>query len=167
MAIDAVLRESSFTENKTIMVKGIGIALNRFTVAGAIAATVATVGLSISAVQSQSPSTVRIDGSSTVFPITEAVAEEFQKAQGGRTRVTVGVSGTGGGFKKFCNGEIDISNASRPIRTSEINACRAKGIRYIELPVAFDALTVVVNPQNNWASSLKVSELKKMWEPDA
>ncbi|MDX2099979.1 MAG: PstS family phosphate ABC transporter substrate-binding protein, partial [Leptolyngbyaceae cyanobacterium bins.59] len=83
------------------------------------------------------------------------------------TRVTVGVSGTGGGFKKFCNGEIDISNASRPIKSSEISACKAKGIRYIELPVAFDALTVVVNPQNNWVSSLKVSELKKMWEPDA
>jgi phosphate transport system substrate-binding protein len=111
--------------------------------------------------------TVRIDGSSTVFPITEAVAEEFQIQKRGKVRVTVGISGTGGGFKKFCRGEIDISNASRPILTAEMEACRAAGIRYYELPVAYDALTVVVNPANNWITQLTIGELKKMWEPAA
>jgi phosphate transport system substrate-binding protein len=110
---------------------------------------------------------VKIDGSSTVFPITEAVAEEFQIAKRGKIRVTVGISGTGGGFKKFCRGEIDISDASRPIKQSEIDSCRKAGIDFVELPVAFDALTVVINPQNNWASTMTVTDLKKMWEPSA
>jgi phosphate transport system substrate-binding protein len=127
----------------------------------------ATLGVSINAVHSQSVSTIKIDGSSTVFPITEAVAEEFQKAQRGRVRVTVGVSGTGGGFKKFCRGETDISNASRPILQKEIDECKAAGVRYVELPVAYDALTVVVHPQNTWAKNLTVAELKKVWEPGA
>ena len=109
---------------------------------------------------------VQIDGSSTVYPITEAVAEEFQKANKG-VKVTVGISGTGGGFKKFCRGEIDISDASRPILKKEMDACRAAGIKYIELPVAFDALTVVVNKNNTWLNSITVDELKKMWEPAA
>ena len=90
---------------------------------------------------------VKIDGSSTVFPITEAVAEEFQKAKKGAVKVTVGISGTGGGFKKFCRGETDISNASRPILKKEMEDCKKAGIEYIELPVAFDALTVVINPE--------------------
>ncbi|MCX7946433.1 MAG: PstS family phosphate ABC transporter substrate-binding protein [Hydrogenophilus sp.] len=110
---------------------------------------------------------IRIDGSSTVFPVTEAVAEEFQKAKRGEIKVTVGISGTGGGFKKFCRGETDISNASRPILEAEMKACAEGGIKYIELPVAFDALTVVVNPKNDWANEMTVAELKKMWEPDA
>jgi phosphate transport system substrate-binding protein len=109
---------------------------------------------------------IKIDGSSTVFPIAEAVAEEFQRA-GNRVRVTVGLSGTGGGFKKLCRGEIDIANASRPILTAEMDKCRAAGIRYIELPVAFDAITVVVNPKNDWVTSLSIDDLKKMWEPAA
>ena len=92
---------------------------------------------------------VKVDGSSTVFPVTEAVAEEFQKAKKGAVKVTVGISGTGGGFKKFCRGETDISNASRPILKQEMADCKAAGIEYFELPVAFDALTVVVNPKNN------------------
>jgi len=108
---------------------------------------------------------ITIDGSSSVFPVMEAVAEEFQKASKGQTRVTVGISGTGGGFKKFCRGESDISDASRPILESEMKACRDAGIRYIELPVAFDALTVAVSPQNDWAKTMTVAELKKMWEP--
>ena len=108
-----------------------------------------------------------VDGSSSVFPVTEAVAEEFQKATKGQTRVTVGISGTGGGFKKFCRGESDISNASRPILESEMKACRESNVRYIELPVAFDALTVAVSPQNDWAKSMTVAELKKLWEPSA
>ncbi len=110
---------------------------------------------------------VKIDGSSTVFPVTEAVAEDFQKAQRGKIRVTVGISGTGGGFKKFCRGETDISNASRPILKKEMEDCKAAGIEYIELPVAFDALTVVVHPKNAFIKQLTVAELKKMWEPGA
>jgi phosphate transport system substrate-binding protein len=110
---------------------------------------------------------IKIDGSSTVFPISEAYAEEFQIQKRGKVRVTVGVSGTGGGFKKFCRGETDISNASRPITAEEMELCRKSGIKYIELPVAFDALTVVVNPQNTWAKTLTVADLKKIWEPGA
>jgi len=109
---------------------------------------------------------IKIDGSSTVYPITEAVSEEFQKANPG-VKVVVGVSGTGGGFKKFCNGEIDISNASRPISKAEMDSCARNGIEYIELPVAYDALSVVVNPQNDWAACMTVAELKKIWEPEA
>jgi phosphate transport system substrate-binding protein len=111
--------------------------------------------------------TVKIDGSSTVFPITEAMAEDFQKAKKGKIRVTVGISGTGGGFKKFCRGETDISDASRPILKKEMDDCRAAGVQYIELPVAYDALTVVIHPDNKWAQTLTLAELKKMWEPAA
>jgi len=110
---------------------------------------------------------VQIDGSSTVFPVTEAVAEEFQKVKKGKIKVTVGISGTGGGFKKFCRGETDISDASRPILKQEMEACKGAGVEYIELPVAFDALTVIVNPKNNWSPSMTVAELKKIWEPSA
>ncbi len=110
---------------------------------------------------------IKIDGSSTVYPITEAVAEEFQKSKGGAVKVTVGISGTGGGFKKFCRGETDISNASRPISIKEMNACKEAGIKYVELPVAFDALTVVVHPKNDWVKAMTVAELKKIWEPAA
>ena len=108
-----------------------------------------------------------IDGSSTVFPIAEAVAEEFQLDQRSRVRVTVGLSGTGGGFKKLCRGDADISNASRPILKEEIDTCRSAGIGFIELPIAFDAITVVVHPQNNWVKTLTVPDLKKIWEPAA
>ncbi len=110
---------------------------------------------------------VRIDGSSTVYPITEAVAEEFQKAKKGAVKVTVGISGTGGGFKKFCRGETDIADASRPILKKEMDGCKEKGIEYIELPVAYDGLAVMVNPKNTWIKSLTVADLKKMWEPAA
>jgi phosphate transport system substrate-binding protein len=110
---------------------------------------------------------IKMDGSSTVFPVAEAFAEEFQIAKRGKTRVTVGLSGTGGGFKKFCRGETDMSNASRPILKEEMAACRTAGIKYLEIPVAFDALTVVVNPQNTWVKTLTVADLKKMWEPAA
>ncbi len=104
---------------------------------------------------------IKIDGSSTVYPITEAVAEEFQKET--KIKVTVGESGTGGGFKKFCRGETDISDASRPILKKEIDACKEAGIQYIELPIAYDGLTVVVNSKNDWVKSLTVEELKKIW----
>jgi phosphate transport system substrate-binding protein len=110
---------------------------------------------------------VKVDGSSTVFPITEAVAEDFQKAKKQQVKVTVGISGTGGGFKKFCRGETDVSDASRPISAKEMKECAEAGIKYVELPVAFDALTVVINPKNTWIREFKVEELKKMWEPAA
>jgi len=112
---------------------------------------------------------IKIDGSSTVFPVSEAFAEEFQISKRGKVRVTVGMSGTGGGFKKFCRGETDMSNASRPISTEEMEACRKAGIKYIELPVAFDALTVVINPNNDWVkgNAMTVADLRKMWEPAA
>lgn len=109
---------------------------------------------------------VQVDGSSTVFPVTEAMAEEFQKANKD-IKVTVGISGTGGGFKKFCRGEIDIADASRPITAAEQKACKEAGIEYIELPVALDALTVIVHPSNSWAGEMTVAELKKIWEPEA
>ncbi|NJM58085.1 MAG: PstS family phosphate ABC transporter substrate-binding protein [Synechococcales cyanobacterium RU_4_20] len=114
----------------------------------------------------QSSKIVKIDGSSTVFPITERVAEGFQKANKA-VKVTVGVSGTGGGFKKFCAGETDVANASRPIKDSEKKLCAEKGIKYVELAVALDALTVVVNKKNTAVSNLTTAELKKMWAPEA
>jgi phosphate transport system substrate-binding protein len=134
---------------------------------GTLASVAATVTLTVSSVQSQGVPTVKIDGSSTVYPITEAVAEDFQKAKKGAARVTVGVSGTGGGFKKFCAGDTDISNASRPIKASEREQCKKAGINFIELPVAYDAIAVVVNKNNTWAKNLTTAELKKIWEPGA
>ena len=122
--------------------------------------------LAAGAVLAQS-NVVKIDGSSTVYPITEAVAEEFQKSKKNAIKVTVGISGTGGGFKKFCRGETDISDASRPILKKEMEACAAAGIKYFELPVAFDALTIVINPKNTFLKQITVAELKKMWEPAA
>ena len=110
---------------------------------------------------------IKIDGSSTVFPVAEAVAEEFQLSEKGAARVTVGLSGTGGGFKKLCRGDTDIANASRPILTEEMEACREAGVQYMELPVAFDAITVVVNPKNTWVKSISIADLKKIWEPAA
>jgi phosphate transport system substrate-binding protein len=115
----------------------------------------------------QAAALVKIDGSSTVFPITEAVAEDFQKAKRGAVNVTVGISGTGGGFKKFCRAQTDIVNASRPILKKEMDECKAAGVQYVEMPVAFDALTVVVNPKNDWSKTITVEELKKIWEPAA
>jgi phosphate transport system substrate-binding protein len=109
--------------------------------------------------------TVKVDGSSTVFPITEAVAEEFGMLKEHRKiRVTVGVSGTGGGFKKFLAGETDINDASRPIKQSEIDKARKNGVQYIELPVAYDGLSVVINKKNTWVDYLTVAELHKIWK---
>ncbi len=109
---------------------------------------------------------IMVDGSSTVYPITEAVAEEFQSSNQG-VRVTVGISGTGGGFKKFCAGETDINDASRPIKQEELDRCSKKGIEFIELPVAFDGISVVVNPENTWVECLTVEELKRIWAPES
>ena len=127
-------------------------------------ALIALVGLLPKASKAQ---LIQIDGSSTVFPITEAVSEEFQKAKKGAVKVTVGIAGTGGGFKKFCRGETDISDASRPILKAEMETCKQSGVQYVELPIAYDALTVIVNPKNDWVKSLAVPDLKKMWEPGA
>jgi phosphate transport system substrate-binding protein len=109
---------------------------------------------------------IRVDGSSTVFPISEAIAEEFKKANP-KVDVSVGISGTGGGFQKFCRGETDISDASRPIRATEMDTCQKAGIEFIELPVAYDGLAIAVNPKNTWATSITTAELKKLWEPAA
>ncbi len=127
-------------------------------VAGAFGATPAT---------ARAEAFIKVDGSSTVFPITEAVAEEFQKYKKNTVKVTVGISGTGGGFKKFCRGETDIADASRPILMKEMDDCKKAGVEYYELPVAYDALTVMVNPKNDWVKSMTVAELKKIWEPAA
>jgi phosphate transport system substrate-binding protein len=108
---------------------------------------------------------LKLDGSSTVFPINQAVAEEYGAKHGGN--VTIGVSGTGGGFKKFCRGEISITGASRPIKESERSQCKSAGIEYIELPVAYDGLAVVVHPENDWVDHITVEELKRMFEPEA
>ncbi|MGB5459141.1 MAG: PstS family phosphate ABC transporter substrate-binding protein [Eudoraea sp.] len=110
--------------------------------------------------------TIKVDGSSTVFPITEAVAEEFRAVEP-QVKVTIGVSGTGGGFKKFSRGETNLSNASRPIKDKEKAACAENNIKYLELEVAYDGLAVLVNPQNNWVDSFTIEELKKIWEPAA
>ncbi|HUF23303.1 MAG TPA: PstS family phosphate ABC transporter substrate-binding protein [Vicinamibacterales bacterium] len=142
----------------------------------ALAATIAIMTLSFAGAcrgggdpQSQggaAPQVIAIDGSSTVFPIGEAVAEEFQHATPG-ARVTVGTSGTGGGFQKFCRGETDMSNASRPIKPAEADTCRAAGIEFIEIPLAYDGLSVVVHPNNTWVTSMTAAELKKLWQPEA
>src|SRR6185295_12908149 len=137
-----------------------------------IIARAAAVGLALGASMLAAPAgaqdkIVKIDGSSTVYPITEAVAEEFQKAKKNAIKVTVGISGTGGGFKKFCRGETDISDASRPILKKEMEDCKAAGIEYYELPIAFDALTVVMNPKNTFIKQLTIEEMKKIWEPAA
>lgn len=118
--------------------------------------------------------TIKIDGSSTVFPITEAVAEEFQTSKKGEVKVTVGISGTGGGFKKFCRGETDVQNASRPIQSSgkegepgEMADCKKIGIKYYEIPIAFDAAVIVVNKANTFLNEISADDLKKIWEPGA
>lgn len=109
---------------------------------------------------------IMIDGSSTVAPITAAATKEFEKAKKD-IRVAMGISGTGGGFKRLCEGRLDIANASRPISKAEMDACKAEGVEYYELPVAYDGIIVVVNPKNDWVKSFTVADLKKMWEPAA
>jgi len=109
---------------------------------------------------------IALDGSSTVYPISEAVGEEFQRANP-KSRVTIGIAGTGGGFQRFCSGEIDVANASRPIKATEADACKAKGIEFIELPIAYDGLAIVVNPANDWAECITTKELLTLWAPEA
>ena len=110
--------------------------------------------------------TVKVDGSSTVYPITQAVAEEFNK-QNPDVSITVGISGTGGGFKKFIVGETDINDASRKVEQSEIDKAKANGIDFKELEVAYDGIAIVVNPENNWVDDITTDELKKIWDKDS
>ncbi|NUP06522.1 MAG: PstS family phosphate ABC transporter substrate-binding protein [Polyangiaceae bacterium] len=131
-----------------------------------IAIAALTMSIGATSCGSKGSSLIKVDGSSTVFPITEAVAEEFKK-KNGNVNVTVGISGTGGGFKKFCAGETDISDASRPIKPTEVEACQKGGIEYVELPVAYDGIAIVVHAKNDWATSITTEELKKLWEPEA
>ncbi|MBX7144219.1 MAG: PstS family phosphate ABC transporter substrate-binding protein [Oligoflexia bacterium] len=138
----------------------------RAVIHGITSATILSAGVAMAAVPTGLNGTIKVDGSSTVYPITEAVAEEFGRhAQA--VKVTVGISGTGGGFKKFCAGETDISDASRPIKGAEIDLCRQHGVEYVELPIAYDALSIVVSKKNTWLHSITVTELKKLWEPQA
>ena len=117
---------------------------------------------------SPSVATITIDGSSTVYPISDEVAQEyaFEKAEAAPA-IEVAFSGTSGGFRRFCAGETDISNASRPITQAEMETCKASGIEYLELPIAFDALTVAVHRDNDWAEDITIDELKQLWEPSA
>lgn len=136
-----------------------------------IKAAIASCGLGLIAVGCASPTAeqqrraIAIDGSSTVFPITEAIAADYRQTTEDPVDIDVSFSGTGGGFDKFCTGETDINNASRPILEEEMAACDEAGVRFIELPIAFDALTVVVNGQNDWAEYITVEELETLWEP--
>ena len=141
--------------NKTIISLGIGTAL-------AVSLSSCSGG-----VNSEQNPPIKVDGSSTVYPITKVVVEDFEANKANGTDIDVDFSGTGGGFKKFCGGQTDISNASRPISTAEMAACKQTGVAYIELPIAFDALTVVVNPANNWLDNISLEELKKIWSPTA
>jgi len=114
-----------------------------------------------------SQTAIEIDGSSTVYPITNEVAQEYQLISSDQPEIRVKVSGTGGGFRRFCKGETDINNASRPITTSEMKTCEENGVKYIELPVAYDALTVVVHPKNDWVNTITTEELETIWQPSA
>lgn len=116
---------------------------------------------------SQENQVIRIDGSSTVYPVTEAIASEFNQSQKTPVEVKVGFSGSIGGFQKFCQGETEINNSSVPIPQRFMEECKKNKVAYIELPIAFDALTVVINPQNNWATTMTVEELKTIWQPEA
>jgi phosphate transport system substrate-binding protein len=128
--------------------------------------TLALIGAATGIARAAVEGAVALDGSSTVYPISEAVGEEFQGANP-KARVTIGVAGTGGGFQRFCNGEIDIADASRPIKSTEAEACKAKGIEYVELPIAYDGLAVVVNGANGFVDCITTTELRVLWEPAA
>lgn len=127
-----------------------------------------TVILASSPTNSQENSTITIDGSSTVYPITAAIVKEFEATQPeAASDIELNFSGTGGGFEKFCAGETEINNASRPITEAEMEICREAGVAYIELPIAFDALTLVVNPANDWLNQITLEQLEKIWSPEA
>ena len=138
---------------------------NKGNIAEAIAIATTLISCSVNVNSTQNP-TINVDGSSTVYPITKAISDSF-KAQKTQADIDLNVSGTGGGFEQFCQGETDINNASRPISVTEMDACREAGVAYIELPIAFDALTVVVNQNNDWLDSITTEDLAKIWSPEA
>ncbi|WP_373547615.1 PstS family phosphate ABC transporter substrate-binding protein [Chamaesiphon sp.] len=148
------------------IVKNLALALGIFAIEIGSTATANTSNQTQLLAQATTP-TIKIDGSSTVYPITNAIAKEFQADPANKGQVEVKISGTTGGFEKFCAGKTDISNASRPILQAEMETCKKNGVRYMEFPIAFDALTIAINPQNDWAKDITVAELKKMWEPAA
>lgn len=113
---------------------------------------------------SQAKDLIKVEGSSTVYPITYQLAKNYMLATGDKTQIVVGITGTGGGFRKFCRGRTDISNASRPIKPSEIELCKANGIEFLELPIALDAITVVINKNNDWLNTLTLHQLDKIWQ---
>jgi phosphate transport system substrate-binding protein len=148
------------------------------TVLGMLAVTVSATAISNPSAHSQllaqteeptkvTTPTIKIDGSSTVYPITQAIVKQFETDPSNKGQVEVKVSGTTGGFEKFCAGKTDINDASRPILLAEMETCKKNGVRYMEFPIAFDALTIAINPQNDWAKDITVAELKKLWEPAA
>ena len=157
------------------------IAVKKFaTVLGMLAVTVSTTATANPSAHSQllaqgaegetgkvTTPTVKIDGSSTVYPITQAIVKLFEADSRNKGQVEAKFSGTTGGFEKFCAGKTDINDASRPILLAEMETCKKNGVRYMEFPIAFDALTIAVNPQNDWAKDITVAELKKLWEPAA
>ncbi len=110
---------------------------------------------------------IAIDGSETVFPISEIAVKEFQKSKNGKVAIAIDAAGTGKGIDRFCRGKLDIANASRPINDKELAICKTNGIDFLELPIAYDAVSVVIHPNNNWAATLKLADLKKIWEPAA
>lgn len=145
------VQDKTLTKFLQLLALGLGTAL--FTLCNPIA--------------SQESQTIKIDGSSTVYPITKKIVEDYQASRKKPVNIEIKFSGTGGGFEKFCRGETEINNASRPIQVEEMAACKEAGVAYIELPVAFDALTVVVNPANDWVDTLTTEELAKIWSPEA
>ncbi len=139
-----------------------------FTAGMSAATLLATVGLTPAAPAQSKDGQIRISGSSTVFPITTAAIASFRRTNAGRAvRFDLQETGTSAGFREFCSGAVPISNASRPINTQELKACTARGIRFIELPIAFDAITVAVNPRNDWVSAISLKELSRLWNKQA
>jgi phosphate transport system substrate-binding protein len=155
------------TMNKKSINYALGCGLLAATIASIATANTATQVRYLAQANNSGNTTIKIDGSSTVFPITQAIAKEFQANPANKAQVEVKVSGTTGGFEKFCTGKTNINNASRPILQAEMATCKKNGVQFMEFPIAFDALSVVVNPQNDWAKDITIAELKKMWEPAA
>jgi len=167
-----MMSKKNINRNVALFVAGVALTAVLASCSGPETPTATTTGATPAATTDAVPAAsnlsgnVTIDGSSTVAPITKAVAEEFAKVNPG-VKVPVGTSGTGGGFKKFCAGDTDIANASRPIKKAEEEDCKKNGVEFVEIPVAVDGLTVVVNKENTWAKCLTIAELKTMWSPDA
>lgn len=157
------------TASKLVLTFGILALTTSFTNTSGLAQNIQKPTEATKVTNSTTNTIIKVDGSSTVYPITQAIAKAYQAnlKNNSPIPIQVNISGTSGGFEKFCTGKIDISNASRPINQSEMAACKKNGITYMELPIAFDALTIAVNPQNTWAKDITVAELKKIWEPAA